>query len=145
MHGGGAKGQDAKTEAVSEGCLELSALKSRALESGRLSSQADAGQQAQLRSWTQPAYSLPCHRARRPARHQREPGRNVGRRHLCLGHGPTGAHAVLADHMEFCPKQDVSLVMQGSPLRAKLCTFGAIVRRNSTGPWRMASWAVAAA
>jgi hypothetical protein len=52
LHGGGIEGQDGEAEAMLDGSLELPAL-SRAIESGRVSSQADAGRQAQLRSRAQ--------------------------------------------------------------------------------------------
>jgi hypothetical protein len=45
-----------------------------------------------------------------------------------------GAHAVLADHLELRPPQGVRLVMQGFPLRAKLCTARAIDRAEMCGP-----------
>jgi hypothetical protein len=51
LHGGGIEGEDGDAQAVSAWNSPL--LSSRALESGRVSSQADVGRQAQLRSRTQ--------------------------------------------------------------------------------------------
>jgi hypothetical protein len=104
-------------------------LSSRALESGRVSSQADAGRQAQLRS-----------RARAVLRAVLQGGQqgvsvSLGRvpavGALCLC---DGAHAVLADHPVLRPPKGLRLVMQAFPLWAKLCTARAIEWTELCGP-----------
>jgi hypothetical protein len=114
-------------------------LSSRALESGRVSSQAGAAEESGASSLTALSAVVQGGQQGDSASLRGMPAEGG----LCLH---DGAHAVLADHMGLRPPQGVRLVMQGFlPLRAKVCLLGPSNGQTSVGPWRIASWVVATA
>jgi hypothetical protein len=115
-------------------------LSSRALESGRVSSQAGAAEESGASSRTALSAVVQGGQQGDSASSRGMPA--VGG--LCLHEG---AHAVFAAHAGLRPPQGVRLVMQGFlPLQVKRCApLGPSSGQTSVGPWCIASWVVATA